>query len=288
VNLSDKVKKWRKNTKERIIKAMGGKCCCCGYDYCTSALDLHHLDPLKKEISFGAIRANPKSWKTIVEELRKCILVCCRCHREIHDKLRIIPEEHIVFDENFVVYKETRPKINCKICGKECSTINKTCSRQCLDKLREESIRKVNWNKIDLLELLKTKNITEISKDLDISWNAVKRRLNKIKKIEKERKNMNNFIKVYQIDKDVPTEIIISLITFPIDKIKVIESISDFKYPLGDIKLSRILVEDKEYSIIGTDSELRNLCESIDNDNFNNIVNSYLKNYSFLYERYKK
>jgi len=29
---SEHVKNWRKNCKERIIQAMGGKCCVCGYD----------------------------------------------------------------------------------------------------------------------------------------------------------------------------------------------------------------------------------------------------------------
>jgi len=81
---SEAVKKWRRNTKERIITAMGGKCACCGYNKCHDAMDLHHLNPNEKEFSFAAIRANPKNWDSIVQELRKCVLLCNRCHREIH------------------------------------------------------------------------------------------------------------------------------------------------------------------------------------------------------------
>ena len=81
---SEKVKKWRHETKKRIIESMGGKCQICGYNKCDSALDLHHINPEEKEISLASIRANPKSWSLIVAELRKCVLICANCHREEH------------------------------------------------------------------------------------------------------------------------------------------------------------------------------------------------------------
>jgi hypothetical protein len=81
---SEAVKKWRHKCKLRIVESMGGKCQCCGYDKCTQALDLHHLDPTEKEMGLGGIRANPKSWESIVQELRKCVLLCNRCHQEVH------------------------------------------------------------------------------------------------------------------------------------------------------------------------------------------------------------
>ena len=79
---SQYVKEWRKKTKLRIIKAMGGKCQICDYDRCPEAFDLHHLDPSTKEMTFSSIRANPKAWITIVKELRKCVLLCSNCHRK--------------------------------------------------------------------------------------------------------------------------------------------------------------------------------------------------------------
>ena len=103
---SDAVKRWRKNTKRRIIESMGGKCQICGYDNCDSALALHHIDPNEKEISFGAIRANPKNWLSIVEELRKCILLCHNCHSEIHANVTKLPEQYTIFDENYIEYKQ--------------------------------------------------------------------------------------------------------------------------------------------------------------------------------------
>jgi 5-methylcytosine-specific restriction endonuclease McrA len=50
---SEKVKKWRKNTKDRMVAAMGGCCQICGYSKSTNALEFHHIDPTVKEKGFG-------------------------------------------------------------------------------------------------------------------------------------------------------------------------------------------------------------------------------------------
>ncbi len=105
---SEKVKRWRKRTKERIILAMGGKCCFCGYNKCSSALSLHHLDPSKKEFGLGAVRGSPKSWNKIVIELRKCILVCNNCHAEIHEGVLLVPLNVSIFNESFIEYNILR------------------------------------------------------------------------------------------------------------------------------------------------------------------------------------
>lgn len=101
---SEKVKRWRKRCKERIIEAMGGSCCCCGYNKCMWALALHHLNPDEKEMTLSSIRANPKNWNIIVKELRKCILVCHNCHSEIHAGERLIPDNVYKFNESFIEY----------------------------------------------------------------------------------------------------------------------------------------------------------------------------------------
>ena len=85
---SEAVKNWRRKTKEFILECMGNKCVICEYAKCASALELHHLDPTKKKFSFGGIRANPKEWPVIETELKKCILVCSNCHREIENGLQ--------------------------------------------------------------------------------------------------------------------------------------------------------------------------------------------------------
>jgi hypothetical protein len=182
---SDSVKIWRKRNKERIVLSMGGKCQCCNYNKCNEALEMHHLDPSKKDFSFGAIRANPSSWLKIVEELKKCILLCANCHREIHAGIKNVPENYSTFDTSYVTFKipdvdHTHP---CPICGINIPDSLKYCSLVCSGK----SKRKVDWNSVDLVELLKTKTISDIAETLDVSWNAVKKRMKKLEIIYKEK-----------------------------------------------------------------------------------------------------
>lgn len=66
-----------------------GKCIKCGYDKCLSALDFHHRDPNLKD--FGISDDNMRL-KEAVEEVKKCILICSNCHRELHAGLWNINE----------------------------------------------------------------------------------------------------------------------------------------------------------------------------------------------------
>lgn len=158
---------------------MGGKCICCGYNKCTDALDLHHLNPEEKEFSMGAIRGNPKNWKSIVEEMKKCVLVCNRCHHEIHAGVTELPEDYAKFDEKYADYRRIGKYDSCPVCGNEKPLKNKTCSRQCAAKVSG----KVDWEKVDIIKLVEDDNMTfvAISEMLDISITAVRKRYLKIK-----------------------------------------------------------------------------------------------------------
>lgn len=72
---------YRINLKKEIVDLFGGKCVICGYDKCFSALEFHHLDPKQKEHKISGSTSNKKK---LIKEANKCILVCVRCHREIH------------------------------------------------------------------------------------------------------------------------------------------------------------------------------------------------------------
>lgn len=65
--------------KEKAVKMMGGKCLKCGYNKCIDALDFDHLRDKKFNLS-NMIRTN--SWEAVLEELKKCQLLCANCHRE--------------------------------------------------------------------------------------------------------------------------------------------------------------------------------------------------------------
>lgn len=78
----------RKRAKLRGVELLGGRCSKCGYNKCLAALEFHHTDPSTKDPSI-----TPKgtySWERLELELRKCILVCANCHREIHSEVSAI------------------------------------------------------------------------------------------------------------------------------------------------------------------------------------------------------
>lgn len=175
---SEAVKRWRNKTKERMTESMGGECVCCGYKVCQRSLDFHHLDPSEKELSFGKMRAEPHAWSKIVEELRKCVLVCSNCHGEIHEGLIEVPKDAARFNEEFAEYstKSVEEIEPCPICGEDKPKRKITCSRVCAAR----KTGKVNWSQIDLEEKLKTQSISRIAEELDVSWNAVKKRMKKV------------------------------------------------------------------------------------------------------------
>lgn len=76
---------WRRRTKQRAVVLKGGCCLVCGYSKATSAMVFHHLDPSKKDFSISG--TNIHSWTRIQEELQKCVLLCNRCHSEVHEGL---------------------------------------------------------------------------------------------------------------------------------------------------------------------------------------------------------
>jgi hypothetical protein len=107
------VKNFRNRTKEIVVKSMGGYCQCCGYSKYNGALDLHHINPLEKDFSFGSVRANPISLNKLTVELEKCILLCSNCHREIHGNIIKLPETYFNFDLN--LFNKERSITNTKV-----------------------------------------------------------------------------------------------------------------------------------------------------------------------------
>jgi hypothetical protein len=79
----ESVKKYRKSKKRKCIEYKGGSCIVCGYNKCERAMDFHHLDPSQKDFSIS--HKNHISMEKTKIELDKCVLLCCRCHMEVHD-----------------------------------------------------------------------------------------------------------------------------------------------------------------------------------------------------------
>lgn len=86
-----RAKEWRRLAASILIDALGGECRVCGYKKCQRAFDFHHVDPASKLDSVAAFLAL-RTWTRLAAEARKCVLVCARCHREIHAGVTQCPE----------------------------------------------------------------------------------------------------------------------------------------------------------------------------------------------------
>jgi hypothetical protein len=73
-----------KHTKRRVVvqkyKMLKG-CCICGFNKHYSALDFDHINRDKKIKNVSRLVTDTCSWKTVVEEIKKCRVLCANCHR---------------------------------------------------------------------------------------------------------------------------------------------------------------------------------------------------------------
>lgn len=76
--------KRRHKLKLKMVEYMGGACITCGYKRCFGALTFHHINDNEKEFTISG--AECRSWKVLVKELKKCVLLCANCHQEYHHK----------------------------------------------------------------------------------------------------------------------------------------------------------------------------------------------------------
>jgi len=75
----------RLKLKSILVTELGGKCERCGYNKCVRAMEFHHKDRSQKE--FGICEKLCYSLERLRKEAQKCILLCCRCHREVEEEL---------------------------------------------------------------------------------------------------------------------------------------------------------------------------------------------------------
>lgn len=135
----------QKRKKAFAVERFGGKCTVCGYSKCLAALEFHHVDNKEEAPSYVIYRW---SWKRAKKELKKCILVCANCHREIH---------HEESDISFRVVIKPWLKTQCKCCLLEFDTKNES-QKYCCQRCRETGSRKTGRPpKEELMKLISDK-----------------------------------------------------------------------------------------------------------------------------------
>jgi len=157
----------QRRKKQFAVDMFGGKCQRCNYDKCINALEFHHIDKDEKEEipSYIIMRW---SWKRAVEELKKCILLCSNCHREIHYQPRDIEYEKSLLKDILNVECENCHDIfqttrhDAKYCSPMCSHI---ANRKVIDKPNSKELK-------DLIESLP---MTKIGKMYGVSDNTVRK-----------------------------------------------------------------------------------------------------------------
>lgn len=171
----ENVKSYRQRQKENIIYVMGGKCACCGYNKCNSALELHHLNPDEKDFTFS--ENTNRAWKTVVQELPKTILVCANCHREIHAGLIDAVTLQSSFNKqkadevSQTIEKSKRGFHFCKICGKKVSSKAYYCP-ECYGK----SQREVERPSREQLKLdIRTLPMIQVGRKYGVTDNAIRK-----------------------------------------------------------------------------------------------------------------
>lgn len=167
-------KKWRKKVREYLAAAFGGKCTVCGYNRTIAAFDYHHIDPAEKDHGLFRAMRDGHSWSKIVVEARKCTLVCCRCHRELHAGVVELPNDYAKFNEEYadiikIRQKEFEP---CPICGVMKNVLQQYCSNSCSGRAQ----RKMQITKDEMEKLIEQKTYTDIGKMFGVSSNAVRKR----------------------------------------------------------------------------------------------------------------
>ncbi len=168
-NPSKSVMRTQKKKKLIAVEAFGGKCCICGYNKCSEALEFHHLNKTEKELSPSYIIMR-WSFERARPELDKCLLLCANCHREIH------AAEKSSMSLELEKYLKPWVDKNCQHCGNVFHTkseIQIYCSITCnkLDIRRTE-----RPSKEELTELIeKYNNWSHIGRMFKVSDNAVRK-----------------------------------------------------------------------------------------------------------------
>lgn len=176
---------------ERKIKAVeykGGSCKACGYNKCIDSMVFHHRDPNEKEFDWNRVKR--MSWTTVLKELDKCDLFCCRCHTEVHYNDRPLINESIKWLKENKVVRSNQNKIEyCKQCGSEFKlTSHNRCAIYCSKECVRLSQIKVNISDSELIRLVESSSKCKVAKEFGVSDRAIAKRYKRAKLICQNKK----------------------------------------------------------------------------------------------------
>lgn len=190
---SEKVTKTRQKRKHEIVDIMGGHCALCGYNKNEAALELHHINKAEKDFSFSSYGSFPR-YDVLIPELKKCILLCANCHREVHNPIEEEIKLYSSFNEDKALYYQqtsssVKKEYYCIDCGKQLMDSRASRCAECEKKRRRVCERP---DRESLKKLIRTKPFTQIGKEYGVSDNAI-RKWCEVYNLPKNKKDINSY-----------------------------------------------------------------------------------------------
>lgn len=210
--VSNNVSNFRRRRKENLIKVCGQKCNICGYSGLNSVLEFHHIDPKEKQYGVAA-GGNCHDLKKDLKEVKKCILVCANCHREIHagkyDQIFLREKQIFLEDqaEKLLKAKEqlnTKTQYFCLNCGKQITKYSKSgLCVDCSHKAKRKTVKTIQYketkkqqdnrpNREELKILIRNKPFTQIANNYGVTDNAVRKWCDKLN-LPRTKKQINSY-----------------------------------------------------------------------------------------------
>ena len=79
----DQRAKDRKARLRQLATSLATPCVDCG-NYHPAYMEWHHVDPTTKDLPIGRMLVTGVSRQRLLDEIDKCISLCCNCHRLRH------------------------------------------------------------------------------------------------------------------------------------------------------------------------------------------------------------
>ena len=135
-NVYEKQQKRAWSRKLELISIMGGCCSKCGYRNNVAALEFHHINPEDKKFQLDARHLSNTSMIKIIEEAKKCVLLCSNCHKEAHNPEYTIENLSSIAFDNKSILEDKRKMAVCPECGKKYPYFKGKifCSTECREK----------------------------------------------------------------------------------------------------------------------------------------------------------
>lgn len=172
---------FRRRRKENLIRVCGEKCAICGYCKLKAALEFHHIDPLQKEYAIAS-NGTCHDLEKDLNEVKKCLLVCANCHREIHANLFTVEElwlkqvylEDVANELRQDKYQRLGTKeYFCKECNKKITKYSSTGF--CTDCARKNSRTVVRPDREGLKDLIRSTPFTRIAESFGVTDNTIRK-----------------------------------------------------------------------------------------------------------------